>query len=149
MWPTPPALRFHGRYLLIRVLGEQSPLPTDDVLHLEGSANQGMGAVIFSAGVTQTRSVLVIEQLFQCFLLLLRHYLCRTAATDLPLHAHGCQDPVNCSHGHDLVSKVVYRKLFCFSPLAVAVFIFKNTIRSLPDVSVRLGPFSRTRPRKK
>ena len=59
--------------------------------------NQGMGAVIFSAGVTQARSVLIVEQLFQRFLLLLRHYLRRPAATGLPLHAQGCQDPVNCS----------------------------------------------------
>ena len=54
----PPALRFHGRYLLVR---RPSLLPADDVLHLKGSVNQGMGAVIFSAGVTQTRSVLVVE----------------------------------------------------------------------------------------
>ena len=32
----PPALRFHGRNLLVRVLGGPSLLPTDDVLHLEG-----------------------------------------------------------------------------------------------------------------
>ena len=108
----PPALRFHGRYLLVRVLGGPSLLPTDDVLHLEGSVNQGMGAVIFSAGVTQTRSVLVVEQLFQRFLLLLRHYLRRTAATGLPPYAQGCQDPVNCTHGHVFVSKLVYRKRF-------------------------------------
>ena len=47
----PPALRFHDRYLLVCVLGGPSLLPTDDVLHLEGSVNQGMGATIFSAGV--------------------------------------------------------------------------------------------------
>ena len=57
----PPTLRFHGRYLLVRVLGGPSLLPIDDVFHLEGSVNQGMGAVIFSAGVTQTRYVLVVE----------------------------------------------------------------------------------------
>ena len=75
----PPALRFHGRYLLVRVLGGPSLLPTDNVLHLEGSVNQGMGA-----GVTHTRSVLVVEQLFQRFLFFLRYYLRRTAATGLP-----------------------------------------------------------------
>ena len=77
----PPALRFHGRYLLVRVLGRPSLLPTDDVLHLEGSVNQGMGAVMFSAGVSQTCSVLVVEERFQRFLLLLRHYFRRTTAT--------------------------------------------------------------------
>ena len=113
----PPALQFHGHYLLVRVLGRPSLLPTDDVLHLEGSVNQDMGAVIFSDGVTQTppRLVLVVEQLFHRFLLLLRHYLRRTATTDLKLYGQGCQDPVNCTHGHVFVSKVVYRKLFCVS----------------------------------
>ena len=53
----PPVLRFHGRSLLVRVLRGPSLLPTDDVPHLEGSVNQGMGAMIFSVGVTQTRSV--------------------------------------------------------------------------------------------
>lgn len=42
---------------LYAVLGRPSLLPTVDALHLEGSVNQGMGAVIFSAGLTQTRSV--------------------------------------------------------------------------------------------
>lgn len=82
------------------------------------------------AGVRQIRSVLVVEQLFQGFLP--RHYLHRLAATSLPLHAQGYRDPVNCTHGQVLVSKMVYRKLSSTMPMR---FVSARRVLAVPTQS--------------